>query len=70
MVNLRSYSKFDNAKFKNQLTTEMEKINMSEINYDIFENVFTNTLNKYAAIKRKYIRANNAPYMTKADWKY
>ena len=38
---------------------------MSIINYDIFENVFTSTLNKYAPIKRKYIRANNAPYMTK-----
>ena len=53
MVNFRSYSKFENAKFKSQLATEMEKINMSGINYDIFENAFTNTSNKYAPIKRK-----------------
>ena len=52
-------------KFKIQLATEMEKISMSKINYDIFENIFTSTLNKYIPIKRKYIRANNASYMTK-----
>ena len=65
MVNFRSYSKFDNAKFKTQLATEMEKINMSKINNAIFGNVFTSTLDKYAQIKRKYIIASNAPYMSK-----
>ena len=45
MVNFRSYSKFHNAKFKNQLATE--------INIDIFENVFTNILNEYSPIIRK-----------------
>ena len=65
MVNFRSYSKFGNAKFKTQLATEMEKIFMFKIHYDIFENIFISTLNKYAPIKRKYVRANNTPYTTK-----
>ena len=60
MVNFRSYSKFVNAKFKTLLLLKWKKC-MSKINYDTFENVFNIMLNKYAPIKIKYIRANNAP---------
>ena len=34
--------------------------------YGSFENVFLNTLNKHAPIKKKMLRANHAPYTTKA----
>ena len=35
MVNFKSYSKFGNSKFKNQLAAEMDIIKVTEINYDI-----------------------------------
>ena len=33
--------------------------------YEIFENVFLKIWNKYAPSKKKFIRGNEAPYMTK-----
>ena len=39
--------------------------NTSVIDYQSFENIFGSTLNKYAPVKQKYIRANNSPFMTK-----
>ena len=35
-------------------------------NYSSFENVFIDVLNRHALIKKKVIRANHAPYVTKA----
>ena len=34
--------------------------------YGSFENIFLSTLNKHAPIKKKTLRANHAPYITKA----
>ena len=31
--------------------------------YDSFEKIFTEALDKHTLIKRKFLRANNAPYM-------
>ena len=33
--------------------------------YDEFKDIFMNVLNKYAPIKEKTIRGNNAPFMNK-----
>ena len=41
------------------------KLQKKILDYDDFENIFSNTLNKHAPTKQKYIRANNAPFMTK-----
>ena len=38
----------------------------SNINYGAFETAFDKVLNKYAPLKKKYVRANDAPFMTKA----
>ena len=35
-------------------------------NYSSFDNVFINVLNRDAPIKKKVIRANHAPYLSKA----
>ena len=34
--------------------------------YDIFENTFLEILNLHAPFKKKFLRANHAPYKTKA----
>ena len=37
-----------------------------KINYQEFEKTFTETLNKHATVKKKLVRANQVPYLTKA----
>ena len=34
--------------------------------YDLFENTFLGILNIHTPVKEKFLRANHAPYMTKA----
>ena len=58
----RDSKKFDEV-FKREL---QEKLNQHVTNYETFEGIFLDTLEKYAPMKRKVIRGNEAPYMTKA----
>ena len=60
----RNYKNFDQDIFKNDLK---HSLNISSINtYKDFEEVFLKVLEKHAPIKRKTVRANQAPYITKA----
>ena len=45
-----------------QLWSELQ----DDEDYGAFDAVVTNTLNKHAPIKKKYLRANDGPFMTKA----
>ena len=62
IVHYRNYSKFNNDYFRNDLKASLEKL--ENLDYQSFE-IFGSTLNKYAPVKQKYIRANNSPFMTK-----
>ena len=44
---------------------KLKEVNPNNICYDTFECIFMEVLNKNASVKKKYIRANNAPFMTK-----
>ena len=58
------YRKFKNLglkNFKNKIRTKMQSIDK----YETFEEKFLKVLNKHAPLKKKFIRANHAPYMTK-----
>ena len=58
------YRKFKNADlkyFKNEIRTKMQSIDK----YEKFEETFLKVLNKHAPLKKKFIRANHVPYMTK-----
>ena len=62
----RNYN-FNESLFRDELTQEMGK-NCSEENppdYDTFHRTFMSVLEKYAPIKKKKVRANNAPFMNK-----
>ena len=52
--------------FKQDLRTELGNVDASNTNYGAFETAFDKVLNKHAPLKKKYVRANNAPFMTKA----
>ena len=60
----RNFKKFNekdfNQELRGRLSTELVD------NYSSFENVFIDVLNRHASIKKKVIKANHAPYVTKA----
>ena len=60
----RNYKNFDNSNFKAELRSEIELNQISD--YNDFENVFPRVLEKHAPLKKKLVRANEAPYITKA----
>ena len=57
----RNYKNFDFKIFKNDLRKNIESVD----NYEVFETEFLNVLNNHAPQKKKVIRANHVPYMTK-----
>ena len=59
----RSYKTFDVSNFKNTLKIELEKVKSES--YGEFEAVFLKEPNKHAPLKKKFIRHNNNPFMTK-----
>ena len=63
IVFYRDYKKFEEAKFRNDLRLELQ--NKSVENYENFEQIFLNVLDKHAPSKKKILRANHKPYMTK-----
>ena len=62
-VNYRDYKKFDMGLFKTDLKTAFSS---GCSTYQEFENLFLSTLNLHAPFKKKFIRSNHAPYMTKS----
>ena len=60
----RDYKKFDKNKFNHELKEHLSTLKVDE--YSEFENTFLTILNKHAPIKKKALRANHVPYMTKA----
>ena len=66
VINYRDFKKFDNEKFMDSLhyTLSEEQIDYSQ-NPDKFFEIGQNVLNNRAPRKKKYIRGNNKPFMTK-----
>ena len=58
----RNFKHFNFNNFKNDIRTKMQCVD----NYASFEEVFLTVLNSHAPLKKKVIRANHVPYMTKA----
>ena len=61
----RDYKNYDTLLFHNQLCLKFQEMQPRDINYETFERIFMELLNNNAPIKKKYLRANNAPFMTK-----
>ena len=66
VINYRDFKKFDNERFMNSLqyTLDEERIDYSK-NPDKFLEICHTVLNTHAPKKKKYIRGNNKPFMTK-----
>ena len=66
VINYRNYKNFNEIVFRNDLRDELGKIEPSNLNYTSFETTFNRLLDKHAPIKKKYVRANDKPFMTTA----
>ena len=64
-VNYRSYKKFNVNIFKRDLTTLLQNVNLENLNYERFKEIFMQVSNIHAPMKKKFIRSNNAPFMNK-----
>ena len=68
VITYRSYKSFSNDLFRDDLNSLLSKENMTLdfTSLASFTKIFIDTLNKHAPIKKKYIRANHANFVTKA----
>ena len=64
-VFFRNYKKFDNSAFREALSRELLKYDLSNIEYDTFQEIIVSLLTIYAPLKKKYLRANHARFVTK-----
>ena len=66
IINYRDYNKFDPLKFRIDLREELRNCHRDEATYDHFNTTVEKVLNKHAPLKKKSVRANDGPFMTKA----
>ena len=67
IVYYRNYQKFNEADFLNDVKNSGFSLKTDDPNenYDFLTNTFINIVNKYAPLKKKFIRGNQAPFMTR-----
>ena len=66
VINYINYKKYNENVFKNDLQQELQRIDTPDLNYSSFETAFDRVLDKHAPMKKKYVRANDKPFMTRA----
>ena len=66
IITYRNYTKFCAENFRRDLCDQISSELQDNEDYGSFETVVTDTLNRHAPIKTKYLRANDGPFMTKA----
>ena len=62
----RDYKKFDVNTFRRALKDNLSEMNILATNFSEFNQRVETVLNEHAPMKRKWIRANKGPFMTKA----
>ena len=59
----RDYKNFSSNSFREDLMLSSDRINKG---FDSFEDTFMKTLSRHVPMNKKFVRANEVPYMTKA----
>ena len=65
IITYRDYKNFDQALFRQELLGELYNMNSGTIDYETFEYITIRLLSMHAPLKKKYLRANNQPFMNK-----
>ena len=61
----QKYKNFRNDLFRSELENGLSNYDINSMEYDIFLGTFLKILDKYASMKKKYLRANHATFMVK-----
>ena len=61
----RDYKHFDVTLFRNELLEELNTVQISQLDNEIFEDICVKVINIHAPLKEKHVRANNSPFMNK-----
>ena len=64
-VFFRNYKKIDNSAIREALNRELLKYDLNNIEYDTFQEIIVSLLTVYVPLKKKYLRANHASFVTK-----
>ena len=64
-INYRDYKNYNHLKFSEHLSRELQKDVSSNNSYNNFQSILSSILDIHAPLKKKYLRANNSPFMTK-----
>ena len=72
IIRYRSYRNFDNEIFINEVENNIWKkySHKSNLEFEIFKNEADHIFEKHAPIKKRYIRANQAPFIDKTISKH
>ena len=62
IIQYRNYKNFDEDKFRCIFKKRLNDFKTSDITVDIFKLTFLNVLNKFAYLKKKYLRANHSRF--------
>ena len=65
VIQYRAYKKSDYATFNNNLCKQTKNLNFSELDFATLRKIFIEILDKFAPLKKKYIRANHSKFVTK-----
>ena len=65
VIQYRDYKNFSNNRFRNDLVNELIRSKVETSMLDIFVNTVLKVLSKNAPVKKRYIRANEAPFTNK-----
>ena len=65
IIRYRTYKQFDKEKFKTDCENYLSDINPSDLSVDGFKMLFLNALNKFAPVRKKYIRASHSRFINK-----
>ena len=61
----RDYKNLNVSSFNDDLQRELNKFSNNIISFENFETTFLKILNNHAPMKKKFVQANEVPYMTK-----
>ena len=65
IVLYRNYSKFDKNNLRQALKDCLQEVNREDVGFFEFNHRIETVLNEHAPIKKKYVRDNDSPFMTK-----
>ena len=65
VISYRNYKHFDNGRFRNNSLIEFMKKGFLNLKCKEFETILLKTLEAHAPMRKRYICANNSPFMNK-----